>query len=199
MVTSAPPALSQAEDPVSNVLKWILLLVAIGSFGLFTWATVLTYERAPPQPERFVTSGGATLMTGDDILAGKGGFQKADLMDYGSLYGMGSYFGQDYTAFGLMRLATLTEDGLAQSRFGKAFDGLSPEQQAAVRDTMCEQLQRVELTRQEVVVPDALAGAISHLREEMAANLGKVDLITGWTPAYSLDQDEALHTADFLI
>jgi hypothetical protein len=94
MAASAPPAVSQTEDPVSNVLKWILLIVAIGSFGLFAWATVLTYERAPPQPERFVTSGGATLMTGDDILAGKGGFQKADLMDFGSLYGMGSYFGQ---------------------------------------------------------------------------------------------------------
>ena len=58
MATSAPPAVSQTEDPVSNVLKWILLVVAIGSFGLFAWATVLTYERAPPQPERFVTSGG---------------------------------------------------------------------------------------------------------------------------------------------
>ena len=136
MAASAPPAVSQTEDPVSNVLKWILLIVAIGSFGLFAWATVLTYERAPPQPERFVTSGGATLMTGDDILAGKGGFQKADLMDFGSLYGMGSYFGQDYTAFGLMRLATLTENSLAQTRFGKAFDALSPEQQAAVRNTM---------------------------------------------------------------
>jgi nitric oxide reductase subunit B len=80
MATNVTPAVPQAEDPVSNVLKWILLIVAIGSFGLFAWATILTYERAPPQPERFVTSGGATLMTGDDILAGKGGFQKADLM-----------------------------------------------------------------------------------------------------------------------
>ncbi len=199
MATSGTPAMPQAEDPVSNVLKWILLIVAVGSFGLFAWATVLTYERAPPQPERFVTSGGATLMTGDDIVAGKGGFQKADLMDYGSLYGMGSYFGQDYTAFALMRLASLTENALSQTRSGKAFDALSPEQQAAVRGTMREQLQRVDLTRQEVVVPDALAGAITALRTDMAANLGKVDLVTGWTPAYSLDQAEALHTADFLI
>jgi nitric oxide reductase subunit B len=199
MATNVTPAVPQAEDPVSNVLKWILLIVAIGSFGLFAWATVLTYERAPPQPERFVTSSGATLMTGDDILAGKGGFQQADLMDYGSLYGMGSYFGQDYTAFALMRLATLTKNELANSNFGKAFDALSPEQQAAVRNTMREQLQRVDLTRQEVVIPDALAGAIATLRTDIAANLGKVDLVTGWTPAYSLDQQEALHTADFLI
>jgi nitric oxide reductase subunit B len=102
------------EDPVSNVLKWILLAVAVGSFVLFAWATVLTYERAAPQPDRFVAAGGATLMTAEGIFAGKVGFQKSDLMDYGSLYGMGSYFGQDYTAFGLMRLARLTEERLAQ-------------------------------------------------------------------------------------
>ena len=168
MATSVPPAVPQTEDPVSNVLKWILLVVAIISFGLFAWAAVLTYERAPPQPERFVTSAGATLMTGDDIVAGKGGFQKADLMDYGSLYGMGSYFGQDYTAAGLMRLATLAENLLAQTRYGKGFDALPPEQQAAVRTTMREQLQRLDLTRQEVVVPDALAGAITALRTELA-------------------------------
>ena len=59
MATNVTPAVPQAEDPVSNVLKWILLIVAIGSFGLFAWATVLTYERAPPQPERFVTSSGS--------------------------------------------------------------------------------------------------------------------------------------------
>ena len=46
------------EDPVSNVLKWILLAVAVGSFALFAWATVLTYERAAPQPDRFVTRQG---------------------------------------------------------------------------------------------------------------------------------------------
>ena len=49
-------------------------------------------------------------MTGDDIVAGKAGFQNADLMDYGSLYGMGSYYGQDYTAWTLIRLARLDRE-----------------------------------------------------------------------------------------
>jgi len=40
-----------------------------------------------------------------NIVARKSGFQQADLMDYGSLYGMGSYFGEDYTAEYLVRLA----------------------------------------------------------------------------------------------
>ena len=53
-------------------------------------------------------------MTGQDILAGKGGFQKADLMDYGSLYGMGSYYGEDYTASTLVRLGTATQNHIAR-------------------------------------------------------------------------------------
>ena len=64
-------------------------------------------------------------MTADDIVAGKAGFQKADLMDYGSLYGMGSYYGQDYTAWTLIRLAGLTEARIAQAQFGKPFDQLA--------------------------------------------------------------------------
>ncbi len=37
-------------------------------------------------------------MTRTQIEAGKAGFQESDLMDYGSVYGNGSYFGEDFTA-----------------------------------------------------------------------------------------------------
>jgi len=187
------------NDPVSNVLKWILLAVAVATFALLIWATVLTYERAPPQPERFVGPGGTVLMTADDIFVGKAGFQKADLMDYGSLYGMGSYYGQDYTAWTLIQLASLTKERIAQAQSGKPFEALPPDQQAAVRNVMREQLQRVDLTQQTVTVPDALAGAITTLRDEIARSLATTDLETGWTPAHSLTPDTALRTGDFLI
>ena len=94
-------------DPVSNILKWLLLVVAILCFGMMIWATVQTYDEAPPHPQAFVDRAGNMIMSGDDIVAGKGGFQKADLMDYGSIYGMGSYFGEDYTASALVRLGVL--------------------------------------------------------------------------------------------
>ena len=84
MAIDATVSPEQIHDPVSNVLKWILLAVAVATFGMMAWATVLTYDRAPPQPERLVTSSGATLMTAADLFSGKEGFQKADLMDYGS-------------------------------------------------------------------------------------------------------------------
>jgi nitric oxide reductase subunit B len=199
MSQATQPTSPFMTDPVSNVLKWILLVVAIGSFALFAWATVATYERAPPQPERLSSPAGSALMTDAEILDGKAGFQKADLMDYGSLYGMGSYFGQDYTAWALIRLAGLVKDNLAQTNYGKAYRELPADQQAATRDAMRTQLQHVDLTQRDVAVPEALSKAIVTLQGDIAKQLGVEDLETGWTPAYSLNPTEAAHTADFLI
>lgn len=148
------------EDPVSNVLKWVLLVVAILTFGLLAWATTATYRLAPPQPERFVGADGTALMTNDDIVAGKGGFQKADLMDYGSLYGMGSYYGEDYTASTLVRLGTETQNNVALAANGRPFANLTTDQQAAATAVMQHDLQSIDLTKPEVVLPPPVAAAI---------------------------------------
>ncbi len=36
-----------AEDSVSNVLKWILLVVAVACFAALGWMTDLTYKTPP--------------------------------------------------------------------------------------------------------------------------------------------------------
>ncbi len=188
-----------AEDPVSNVLKWILLVVAVACFAALGWMTDLTYKAAPPFPDRFVSVEGMLLMSATDIQAGKAGFQKADLMDYGSLYGMGSYFGEDYTAANLVRLAVLTEDNLATAKFGKPLSDLSAEDQASVKVAMQAELQGVDLSKQVTTIPDALAAAMTTLRSEIAQSLLRHDFAKGWTQAYSLDAQSAAETADFLI
>jgi nitric oxide reductase subunit B len=187
------------KDPVSNVLKWVLLVVAVVSFAILGLTTKLTYEAAPPFPDRFVTSGGTVLMTAADIVNGKAGFQKADLMDYGSLYGMGSYFGEDYTAAYLVRLATLTEDNIAKANGAKDLSVSTVEQWAAVKAAMQAELQGVDLTKQVAVIPGPLAAAITTLRSEIVQSLLHHDFAKGWTQAYSLDQQSAEQTADFLI
>jgi len=184
---------------VSNVLKWVLLVVAVGSFAILGWTTDLTYKAAPPFPDRFVTSSDTVLMTAADIEAGKAGFQKADLMDYGSLYGMGSYFGEDYTAANLVRLATLTQDNIAKANGGKALSELTMEQRASVKAAMQAELQGVDLTKQVAVIPNPAAAAITTLRSEIVLSLLHHDFAKGWTQAYSLDQQSAEQTADFLI
>ncbi|MGN6156250.1 MAG: nitric-oxide reductase large subunit [Sphingomicrobium sp.] len=221
------PDLSQPSvDSVSNILKWVLLATAIVCFGLLAWATVLTYQQAPPQPKVFTDSSGSVIMTSDDLVAGKGGFQKADLMDYGSIYGMGSYFGEDYTASALVRLGVLTKQSLANSAAtppgtkapgnrslaltGPAGPPPPPttpgpqSQDAAMADavataTMQKQLQGIDLTQSTVVLPDAVAAAVRALQGELTTKLNTVNLSAGWVPAKSLDPVLRKQTADFII
>ena len=151
------------NDGVGNTLKWALLAVAVVTFALFGWATRRTYQLAPPTPARFVAPDGATVLAGGDIVAGKAGFQRADLMDYGSLYGMGSYFGEDYTATNLVKLATLTEQPIAAARFGRPRSGLSLGERFEVKTAMQHALQSIDLTRSVVALQAPVAQAITTL------------------------------------
>lgn len=187
------------EDPVSRALKWVLLGTAIACFALMVWATQQTYHDAPMLPGQFVGQNGAPVMSGRDIIAGKSGFQKADLMDYGSLYGMGSYFGPDYTAENLVALATATQENLAQASAGQPFASLGTDQQAAIKTRMQAQLHGVDLTQDVVTVPDALARAIATVRTDIATKLRQDNFAAGYSKARSLDAQAAQQTADFLI
>jgi nitric oxide reductase subunit B len=223
----AEQALSKpSNDPVSDILKWVLLAVALVCFALMIWASVLTYRAAPPTPDVFVDENGATLMTGADIIAGKGGFQKADLMDYGSIYGMGSEFGEDYTASALVRIGVLTKQSLAGSSVpppatpppaNKPLDATGPAgtppkpatpapatppaalADAAVTAIMQKQLQGIDLTAPRVVLPNAVADAVRSVQTELMAKLDTVNLSAGWVPAKSLNPALRRQTADFII
>lgn len=187
------------SDPVSNVLKWILLITAITCFAVVIWGTFKTYQLAPPLPQQFATSSGQIIMTQDDIVSGKAGFQRADLMDYGSLYGMGSYFGEDYTAKYLIRLGRLTENEMARQRFGKSFTELAEGDQYVVRKNMQQSLQQIDLSSDHAILPEAISKSILQLQSEISQFLLKHNFEIGYTKAYSLDNQSALQTADFLI
>lgn len=186
-------------DPVSNVLKWILFITAILCFLVIIWGTVKTYQLAPPLPHQFVSASGVILMTEEDIVAGKAGFQRADLMDYGSLYGMGSYFGEDYTAQYLVELGRKTEENIANLKFKKSFANLAEGDQYVVRKEMQEALQHVDLSHDTSIIPEVIATTITNLQKEIASMVLNHDPIKGWTKAYSLNQQSAIQVADFLI
>lgn len=188
-----------SSDQVSNVLKWILLITAIVCFTVVIWGTFKTYQLSPPMPEHFVTPSGQTIMTQQDIIMGKAGFQRADLMDYGSLYGMGSYFGEDYTAKYLVRLGRLTENEIALKRFSKPFTDLSEGDQYVVRKSMQQSLQQIDLNSNQVILTDEVSKSITQLQSEISRFLIQHDFESGYTQAYSLDNQSALQTADFLI
>lgn len=186
-------------DPVASVLKWILLGTAIACFIVLGWGTYVTYQNAPPIPEQFVAPSKQVLFTQEDIIGGKAGFQKADLMDYGSIYGMGSYFGEDYTAQYLVELGSLTEQALAKEMFNKNLAELGRGDQLLVHEKMQQMLQNVPFSNGKVVLPMALSGAVTELQGKISHSLLTDNFAAGWTRAYSLNSQSALQVADFLI
>jgi len=190
---------SISEDPVGRVLRWVLLATAILCFAMIGWATLRTYRDSPQIPARFTGADSTVVMTGADIIAGKSGFQKADLMDYGSLYGMGSYFGPDYTAQILVAIASAAENAIALGKTGKDFATLPPDQQSAIRVQMQAAFHQIDLTRDVVTLPDPLPHALITVRDDVAAKLRQDDVAAGYSRARSLDAETAQQTADFLL
>ncbi|MDQ6646907.1 MAG: cbb3-type cytochrome c oxidase subunit I, partial [Pseudomonadota bacterium] len=187
------------QDRTSKVLIWVLLFVVVACWLGMAAATRSTYQQAAPLPQQMVSSSGTSVMSYADIVGGKSGFQKADLMDYGSLYGMGSAFGEDYTAEYLVQLATEVRNNLALARYGKSFDALDADQQPGVTNKMREELRGIDLSQSRVVLPDTVAKAIESLRPRIATALLTDDFSKGYTGARALNPSSASQTANFLI
>lgn len=81
------------QTTLDRRLRQALLAVVLASLAILVYATVATDRAQPPIRQRVVAPGGAILFTGDDIRDSKEIFQRADLMDFGTLYGNGAYFG----------------------------------------------------------------------------------------------------------
>src|SRR3989344_243871 len=188
-----------SPDRITHWLIGILILVIIGCWSAMIWATYVTVKAVAPVPTQFVSPKNTVVMTGEDIIAGKSGFQQADLMDYGSLYGMGSYFGDDYTAKYLVALATSLLDQIALTRYQQSYKQLSQDKQDAVKDSMQGMLRQINLTEPVVHLPQPLADVIKNLRMQIAHTLQTDDLNQGWTRIRSLTPQQTVQVADFLI
>lgn len=186
-------------DRLSFYLKWILLFVGVVTIGALAYGTYVTYRHAPPQPKEIVAPNGAVLFTGADIVAGKAAFQQADLGDYGSIYGMGTYFGEDWTAKYLMRLAHLTANNLALQRYGKPYAELGIGPKAVIKNEMQKDLQGLRLWDATMKVPAAVAQAIRTAQGEIVHFILTNDFKKGYTRAYSLSSQQARQAADFII
>ena len=197
--TTLPAGQAGPQDRTSKVLIWIMVIVTVVCWAAMLAATVETYRQAAPLPQKMVTADGKSVMTYDSIVAGKSGFQKADLMDYGSLYGMGSYFGEDYTAEYLVQLGKQVRDNLASAQYGKAYAALDRDQQSGITRRMQSDLKDIDLSRPVVVLPQAVADAIATLRAKIARALLTNDFAKGYTRARALDAQSAAQTADFLL
>ncbi len=140
-----------------------------------------TFATAPPIPDSVKTEGGMTLFTGDDVVQGKYLFQRYGLMDYGSVEGMGGYFGIDFTSYTLQVAADSIAKGygLAASNNVTA----NPQVAEAMKPTYDSQSNTI-------YVSDAFGGGINSAVAYYSAYLGPNSSEIGLKPNLVTNQTQ---------
>ena len=108
-----------------------LLTMALG-FAVLILLTVKVYHEAPPIPDNVTGPDGSVVFTGADIRDGQQVFLKYGLMDNGTIWGHGAMLGPDFSAEYLHTLALHNATRIAQQRYGRPPDRLTPAQRAMV-------------------------------------------------------------------
>lgn len=116
-------------------------------------------KEVPPLPKEVKSASGELLYTYDDIVAGKGYFQQFDLMDYGTMLGMGAYMGPDFTTEFFHKRAEFLYEKFAQNEFNKSAKELSAEQLAVVKVKTIADFNATRLAESGVVYSDVSAEA----------------------------------------
>lgn len=122
---------------------WIALAVVIVvSFAILGGVGFRGLQTAPPIPARVVTANGTELFTGEMIKDGQNVWQSIGGQEVGSIWGHGSYVAPDWTADYLHRESVLQLDDFAR-RVGFAdFVSAPAPQQAALRETLRQQVRK---------------------------------------------------------
>ena len=122
---------------------WIGLgtLLAI-SFGILLYMGGEIHRKAPPMPDRVVSSSGETLFERSDIERGRQVWQSMGGMQLGSIWGHGSYVAPDWTADWVHREAVAVLDIRANRAHAAPYADLNAERQAGLVGQLKESIRR---------------------------------------------------------
>ena len=136
---------------------WIIAIFMVSALIYFT-ATL--QKEVPPIPKEVKSVTGEVLYTYDDVVEGKGYFQEFDLMDWGTMLGMGAYMGPDFTTEFFHQRAEYLYDYYGQQMYGKKKAGLTAEEKGAVKERVKEDFHnQTKLLESGTVYTEASAAA----------------------------------------
>ncbi len=110
---------------------WFVAIIMVVALIYFT-ATL--QKEVPPIPKQVVSPTGEVLYTYDDIVEGKGYFQEFDLMDWGTMLGMGAYIGPDFSTEFLHHRAKYLYDFYAMQYYNKPASELTDMERGAIKE-----------------------------------------------------------------
>jgi nitric oxide reductase subunit B len=186
-------------DPVARVLRRVFIGVLIFCTAIFLWGAVKTFHDSPPIPSKVVTTNGQVVFTSGQVFTGKAAFQEADLMDYGSVYGNGSYFGEDYTALLLHELAIRMNDLYAQTEYHIPASQLAVGQKDTIQSQVQNELRHSNVVNGVLTVSPVEGEAMTSVIQTTANSLMHTDPKTGYSYSPVLTNDKAVQVSKFFM
>jgi nitric oxide reductase subunit B len=118
---------------------WIIALIMV---SMLIYYTANLQKEVPPIPQTVKSEAGEVLYTYDDVVSGKGYFQQFDLMDWGTMLGMGAYMGPDFPTDFMHYRAEFLYDFYGKQLYNKLNAQLSAVERGAVKERVKEDFKR---------------------------------------------------------
>ncbi len=184
---------------ISRSLKALFLFSLFGAIAITLVGGWYTYEAAPPYPKEIVGPDGQVLSDQERILQGQMVWQKYGLMDNGSVWGHGTYRGNDYSATSLHMLGQFMRQEFGERLYQKAYDELTAEQQSSIDRSVIDEIKqnRYEASTGRLSLTTAQAAGLLQLRQHWDTVFGEGDLPNAISPHAVATSEERQQLADF--
>jgi nitric oxide reductase subunit B len=122
---------------------WLIFIaIFVFSFAVLGWVGAEIFRQAPPLPREVVTTDGQVVIGAEEISNGQNVWQAMGGMESGSIWGHGSYVAPDWSADYLHREALFVLDEWSQKDFSSAYDNLTSEQKAILRQRLQDTIRK---------------------------------------------------------
>jgi len=167
-----------------------LAVVFLLSFAVLGWMGREIYLKAPPIPEKVLSSNGEVLFDAGSVQHGQESWLAAGGQQVGSVWGHGSYIAPDWSADWLHREASGLRDVLAQKRFQTPFADLRPAEQGAITAQVKEELRHnsYDATSNTITVSPERAEVIRSLAAHYTALFGDEASLDSLREQYALQK-----------
>lgn len=174
---------------------WFIAIIMVAALIYFT---ANLQKEVPPIAKEVKSVSGELLYTYDDVVEGKGYFQEFDLMDWGTMLGMGAYMGPDFTTDFFHHRAEFLYGYYGKELYGKSQKELNKMELASVKERVKEDFhQQTKLLEQGVTYTDASALAYHNNVKLLVKMLVEGDPQRGFKGGV-IHEDEAIKIAAFV-
>ncbi len=136
---------------------WFIAIIMVSALIYFT---ANLQKEVPPIPQDVKSESGELLYTYNDVVEGKGYFQEFDLMDWGTMLGMGAYLGPDFTTEFFHYRAEFLYNYYAKEMYNKSSKDLTDIERGAVKERVKQDFHKqTKLLEKGVTYTDASAEA----------------------------------------